>query len=245
MGRVSNGAKNHVIGSINSYAQKHLGSNLAFSAVFGSYAYNDLSKNDIDMIFVTRDCISQEEKTRMEREYFALHERYDLNPDHSYPGEYVSLDNLKKAEMGWGFLYEDKSVKIPLITCGSDWNDFNDYRHHLTAVGGPTIFLDGSMREFQCHKTKCLKTLMGVLLLSRKRGSSSLEEFTSGIVGIGKDFLGFVDTPAVRNYLSANLNGLLHQLVLSGEVIHEAGTFSFRDDFLRELEQSIKEYNEK
>lgn len=245
MGQVGNTNKEDIIEYINSHSSKCLGSNLAFSAIFGSYAYNGLSKNDIDLIFVTRGQISPKERSEMEKAYFDIHDRYNLNPDNKYPGEYVSLEDLRKAQEGAGFLYS-AGVEIPLLACGDDWNDFNDYRHHLTAIGGPTIFLDGSVQEYVNHKKRCIKTLAGVTLLYQKKVVFSLDELVSDIVGAGKDFLGFADAPRVRAYLDVNLNELLHQLVLMNEVKSKGeNIFSFKDNFLENLERSIREYNKK
>lgn len=245
MRKVGSTHKEEVIERINSHSSNCLGSNLAFSAIFGSYAYNRLSKNDIDLIFVTKEKISPKERGEMEKMYFDIHNRYNLNPDHKYPGEYISLEDLKKAQEGAGFLY-GTGVEIPFLACGDDWNDFNDYRHHLTAVGGPTIFLGGSVQEYITHKKRCLKTLAGVTLLHQKKVVFSLDELVSDMVGAGKDFLGFADTPRVKSYLDSHLNELLHQLVLMGEIESKGeNIFLFKGNFLENLEGSIIEYNKK
>lgn len=245
MGQVESTRKEDVVERINLHSRNYLGPNLAFSAIFGSYAYNGLSKNDIDLIFVTKEKISPKERGEMKKAYFDLHAKYDLTPDHKFPGEYVSLEGLRKAQEGAGFLYSE-GVEIPLLACGDDWNDFNDYRHHLTAVGGPTIFLDGSVQEYINNKKRCLKTLAGVTLLHQKKVVFSLEELVSDIVGAGKDFLGFADTPRVKSYLDAHLNELLHQLVLMDEIESKGeNIFLFKGNFLENLEGSIREYNKK
>lgn len=245
MGQINSTDKNSVIGRIRDYSHKALGGDLVFSAIFGSYAYNSWSKNDIDMIFVTREPLSRNKRSLMEQGYFEIHAKYGLVPDLRFPGEYVALKDLKKAEKGEGFIYS-RQVEIMLLSCGDDWNDFNDYRHHLTAVGGPTIFIGGSIPDFYSHKKICLQTLIGVLLLSKQRSSFLLEEIVEWMIENGKDFLGFENTPNVRSYLQSNLNELLHQLSFSGKlVLDKRGAFSFKGNFLNQLEQSIRRYNEK
>lgn len=232
-----------VIGEINSYSRRLMEDNLLFSAIFGSYAYEGMTENDIDVIFVSKTPLSTNSRKLMQKRYFELHQKHGLMPDTKFPGEYISFRDLKKSENGAGFLY-GSAVEVPLLRCGSDWNSFNDYRHHLTAIGGPTIFLDGSKSEFDFHKKKCLQTLIGISLLSSQKTTFSLGEVCNSIIGVGKDFLGFKDTLPIRYYLYSHINELIHQLMLMGKVsTDENGKFLFKDNFLVRLDQVIKRHN--
>lgn len=234
--------KDLIIRGIIGYGNRILGENLLFSAIFGSFVYNGNGQNDVDMVFVTHTLLEQRSLDSMKEEYFQIHKRFGLIPDIKFPGEYVTLADLKKSEMGYGFSFSDR-VEIPLLRCGDDWNEFNDYRHHLTAIGGPTIFVGGDKHSFYKHKAQCLKTLIGVSLLYNNRRSFSLDQIVELIIGRGKDFLGFSDNSHVRNYLAQAVASLIKDLTARGEIVEDETGFSFEERLLRELNDNIHRYN--
>lgn len=238
--------KENIIPEIERYSDNLLRNNLEFSAIFGSYAYNGITENDIDLIFVIKRELSSEEKEGLINGYLELHKTFNLKPDLKFPGEYVLTEELVNAEKGHGFEHSGNRVEIPLIRSGGDWNSFNDYRHHLTVIGGPTIFINGNLDKYTMHKKRCLKTLTKTILLYNQERRFSLKKLVNSFIGEGKHFLGFANEQSIKRYLSTNLDELLQEWLLSGEIDSEGIYYHINNpSFLERLEHNIKEYNNK
>ncbi len=230
---------------VKEYVNRIIKSDLLFSLFFGSYAYNNkIVTEDIDMIFVTKNPINKFVRENLIKEYLGLHSKFRLTPDRKYPGEYITERQLEKAENGWGFTMENGVVSIPEIRNGSEWNKFNDYRHHLTAVGGPTLFVSGDEESANKHKKKCLRTLATVVILNKSQETFTLESLVEKTIGTGKAFLGFPNLNSVQIYLRSNFIGLLTEMQEEGKIEIFNGQIIIKDkSFLNKLEKTIQEYN--
>lgn len=231
---------------IKDYTERILSDNLLFSLVFGSYAYERRTNNDIDIIFVTKDEMDNNTREELIREYFNLHQTFGLNADRRWPGEYITERQLVQSQNGWGFSFRNGKVDILEIKDGSEWNDFNDYRHHLTAVGGPTLFVSGDERLASDHKKRCIRTIATVVILHNSLQNFTLESLVNMTIGAGKIFLGFSDVRSVKNYLSLQFNEILEDLKENGKIGSNGSVRTILDrSFIFEIEKSIKDYNEK
>ena len=226
---------------IRSYSSSILKDNLQFSLIFGHLAYSNHLKTDIDVLFLTKKTLDANTKDLMVQKYFNLHNHFGMIPDSQFPGEYITLDELRMAQEGEGFRYSVEGVKIPEI---QEWNDFNNPRHHLTSVGMLTKFVNGNYSSYKREKEKCIRTLLSVVLLANNLSDFDLEELIDLTIGSGKNFLGFSDHLSQRNYLRRSYKKQLIQLSELQYIKGDGTRFSVVDSsFLRTLEKNIARYN--
>ena len=233
--------KKDIRARIDKYSSTLLGGNLQFSLIFGRLAYSSHLKTDIDVLFLTKTTLDNNTKDLMIENYFALHRHFGMIPDSQFPGEYITLDELRMAQEGEGFRYSVEGVKIPEI---QEWNDFNNPRHHLTSVGMLTKFVNGNYSSYKREKEKCIRTLLSVVLLANNLSDFDLEELIDLTIGSGKNFLGFSDHLPQRNYLRRSFKKQLIQLSELQYIKGDGTRFSVVDSsFLRTLEKNIARYN--
>lgn len=193
---------------VNRYASEILGDNLLFSLLFGSIAYQSEGVNDIDMLFVTRNKISPRAKEKMIGCYNSIHDLCGLHPDIEFPGEYITENELLESEKGKGFGFREEKIRIPLIF-SEDWDEFNSYRHNLSAIAGPTIFVGGDIKKLMDHKLRSLITLMDTVILKNKLYRFNLNDIVSLTIGDGKEYLGFKDKPQIWGHLRSNYSRII------------------------------------
>lgn len=233
-----------IVENVHVYGRTILGENLIFSSIFGSLAYNLNTKNDVDLSFVIKHRLNQKTRDKLIKSYIQLHEKFNLNPDLKYPGEYILLDDLKHAQRGRGFVLDKNKLFITKIFNCAGWNSFNDYRHHLTAIGGPTIFVGGDYNEYLSQKDRCLRTLVDIVLLSTGISKFNINWMIDAIIDSGKPFLGFSDNVGTRTYLYNKLGEQFENRVSEGvfERVGESFTIKSRNSF-DSLFANLIEYN--
>lgn len=187
-----------------------------FSSVFGSLAYQGSTTNDIDIFTLLRKPLTEVERADAAHAYFVLHRELGLHPDLDFPGEYVALEQARRSLIGGGFLMKAGLVEIPEIPNGSAWTSFNDFRHHLTALGGPSRLLFGSPEAWSRLRIRALSTLVVVVLLKTNAGEFSRQDIVEHLIGTGKSYLGFADHPGARKYLTQELPQVLARGVERG-----------------------------
>ena len=229
----------NIISRINCYQNKILKENNIFTIIFGSFAYNGFSKNDIDIMSVTRNTLDFVIKERLIEEYRQLHFDYNLIPDEKFPGEYITLNQIKESQKGRGFKYNN-GVKITKLT-SFDWDEENEYRHHLSVLGGPTIYVSGDEKLLKENKIKSLMTLVGVSILSDDLKNFNKKKLINSLIRQGKEYLGFSNISPIKSYLDLVLEEVLSEFEKKGTLIRRGSNYSiFNPNFLNQLEYNIK-----
>ena len=222
-----------------------VGEKAHYVSVFGSVAYKGHSTNDIDIFCLLREPLTEGELKQATDCYFDLHAKLDLIPDVKFPGEYVQMQVARAAFLGKGFPIEENKVSIPEIATGGDWTDFNDYRHHLTAMGGPSKLLFGSDVAYQIMKRRALLTLIHIRALEANQMSFTVDSLRESLIGTGKSYLGFADHSGVRSYLDDQLKEVLEYGIKKGLwSVDENRKFIYVDQHpLERLKRQITRYN--
>ena len=202
-----------------SLIESHFSDSIEFANLFGSWArFENEPDSDLDLMVVFKNRVIPLEKIEKFKEVFISFQlENNLIPDRSYPGEYVSIYDIKRAIGGYGFLKEEGFVEILPIS-SHQWTSFNEYRQWLSALGSPSLFLIGNKQKFKELKEISFFSITLLSMLATHENSFSLDEISRNLLKGDKEYLGFCHTQNTRDYL---FSSLLHvvSLLISTQVV--------------------------
>ena len=201
--------------------ESYFSDKLEFAIIFGSWARLENKKNsDLDLMVVLKTRDTDFNKIKIFKEKFVFfQEQNGLIPDRKYPGEYISIFDIKKAIDGFGFVKNNNIIKINLISCNS-WDSFNEYRQWLGALSGPNIFLTGNKKSYQKLQNASFNTSVLAAILNCNNDTFTTKDIIKKLLNGGKRYLGFCKTRSTRKYLSRQIPLVLKYLLEIGVVIN-------------------------
>lgn len=200
-----------------------------YAVIFGSRArLENKPASDIDLLLIFKDGSLIQSKVDEFKEFFIqFHVDYALIPDEHYPGEFITRSELEKAIAGYGFTYDQKHVEI-LPLAANEWTTFNEYRQWLSACAGPSQLIIGDPASFEELKTRCLQSIILLLLLSGSKDTFDQQEIITRLLDEGKEYLGFCNTNYTRQYLDRHLPLILSKLEQQGLVLISENKYTVR-----------------
>jgi len=188
-----------------------------FGVLFGSWARNENRDNsDIDLMIVFRNRVLPIQKINKFKEAFIeLQQSYSLFYDRDYPGEYVSIFDIKNANKGQGFIRDQKAIQIDPIN-STQWTNFNSSRQWLSAMAGPNCLLTGDKQEFEDLSIQSLSTIFLLVALTFDKNLFFADKLVEHLLKGGKEYLGFCNTKNTQKYLLSQFPSVCQKLAGRG-----------------------------
>ena len=223
--------------------ENYFSGELDFAVIFGSWArFENKRDSDLDIMVVLKNrTVNLSRIKDFEKKFVHFQEQNGMNPDHDYPGEYVSIFDIQKAINGFGFIKNGDIVKINKINC-NEWDHFNEYRQWLCAMCTPNIFLVGNKDNYKKLRNESLNVSVLLTILNHNDGVFTAEDIIKYLLNGGKEYLGFCKTKYTHKYLQKEIPLSLVRLLGLGIINNSHKNFTVNRTYaFRNLPNLIEE----
>lgn len=196
-----------------------------YAIIFGSRAREEyLEKSDVDLMIIFKEDFNFHDKLILfKRKFIKIQLKYNLDVDYDYPGEYVSIEKVRKSLAGYGFVKKDQSLVLCNIN-KNDWTNFNEYRQWLCALATPNILIHGDEKSYEKLKKEALQTIVKLFFINQITPISYETIIKKLLIG-GKEYLGFCNTKKTQEHLESNLPSILEFLMRVGILKKEGDNY--------------------
>lgn len=154
-------------------ARKVFGADISYVLYSGSVAYGGgrVGVSDIDVMVVLKRRLSTEaalaKQIAFAKEYFAIHAKYNFDPDRIFPGEVLSADLAEDAVLGRGFSLHNGRLHLPQASAEYYLADSEHWFRAWISMLAFSVFGSGSFEQFDGFKRRAWRTIL-LYLISRQ-----------------------------------------------------------------------------